>query len=200
MANKPVMNVEDVEPMSFGEGRFGGEFRWVSQQIGAQKLGFNHVVIPPGNSSFPYHYHDGLEEGFFIIEGNGLLRYGGEEYPLRAGDAIACPIGSRSAHQITNNSDAELKYLAFSTKQSPEVAHYPDSNKIGIFSDPDPDAEPGSPPFRMLVMADAGVGYFEGEDLGDEKESTEGEDLGDENESTEGEESTRAEETTEDEE
>ncbi len=165
MATKPVMNVEDVEPISFGNGgRFEGKFRWVSREIGAQKLGYNYVVLAPGKTAFPYHYHRGNEEAFFIIEGTGLLRHGDEEYPLRAGDAIACPAGSGSAHQITNDSDAELKYLAFSTKRGPEVAHYPDSNKIGILDDPDPDAEPGSPPLRLIVMEDAGVDYWEGED------------------------------------
>ena len=119
MANKPVTNIEDVEPISFGNGgRFEGEFRWISQGIGAEKLGYNHVVLAPGKTSFPYHYHRNIEEAFFILEGTGVLRYGGEEYPLSAGDMICCPVGRRSAHQISNDSDADLKYLAISSKPS----------------------------------------------------------------------------------
>ena len=56
-----------------------------------------------------------------------------ERHPLRAGDVVACPPGGPdSAHQIRNTSvDAELRYLAVSTTQSPDMFHYPDSGKTG---------------------------------------------------------------------
>ena len=48
MNTKPVMNIEDVEPIKFGDGgRFEGEFRWISREIGAKKLGYNHVDCRP---------------------------------------------------------------------------------------------------------------------------------------------------------
>ena len=137
MASKPIMNVEDVEPISFGDGgRFEGEFRWISREIGAQKLGYNHVVLAPGKTAFPYHYHRGNEEAFFILVGSGLLRYGGEEFPLRAGDAIAYPTGSGSAHQITNNSDAELKYLAPAPNRVPRLRIIPTRTRSASWTTP----------------------------------------------------------------
>jgi hypothetical protein len=31
MSNKPVVNIQDIEPITFGNGgRFEGQFRWVS--------------------------------------------------------------------------------------------------------------------------------------------------------------------------
>ena len=165
MAGKPVVNIDDIEPITFGNGgRFEGQFRWVSQHNGAKKLGYNMVTLAPGKSAFPYHFHLANEEAFFILEGTGSLRLDGEEYPLRPGDVVSCLVGKASAHQITNDSDADLKYLAISTKQGPEVACYPDSDKYGMMGDLDPDAGPGQPPFRLVVKADAGVDYWEGEE------------------------------------
>ena len=165
MSNNPVVNIEDIEPITFGNGgRFEGQFRWVSQHNGAVKLGYNFVSLAPGKTAFPYHFHRGNEEAFFILEGTGLLRYDGEEHPLRAGDVVACPAGKGSAHQITNDSDDDLKYVAISTKLGPEVVHYPDSNKIGMMGDPDPGDPPDQPPFRLIVKGDVGVDYWEGEE------------------------------------
>ena len=92
------------------------------------------------------------------------MRYAGAEYPLRPGDVVSCPAGQGSAHQITNDSDADLKYAAISTKLGPEVVHYPDSNKIGMMGDRDPGDPPDQPPFRLIVKDDAGVDYWEGEE------------------------------------
>ena len=68
MANKPVVNVEDVDPITFGNGgRFEGHFRWISQQNGAEKLGYNMVTLSPGKTAFPYHFHRANEEAFFAM-------------------------------------------------------------------------------------------------------------------------------------
>lgn len=49
---------------------------------------------------------------------------------------IACAVGGpETAHQIVNTSNAELKYLAVSTRLSPEVCDYPDSEKFGVYAE-----------------------------------------------------------------
>ena len=60
---------------------------------------------------------------FFILEGEGKIRMGPETWPIGKGDLIACPPGGKgTAHQIINTGAAELKFLAVSTKLSPELA------------------------------------------------------------------------------
>ena len=72
---------------------------------------------------------------FFIVRGTGLLRYGNETRNIRAGDLICCPTGGpETAHQIVNDSDAELAYLSISTMLPAEICEYPDSNKVGAFA------------------------------------------------------------------
>ena len=50
---------------------------------------------------------------FFILEGEGELRFGAARYPLRPGDVLACPTGGAEvAHQIINTGTATMRYLA----------------------------------------------------------------------------------------
>ncbi|MGL6291176.1 MAG: cupin domain-containing protein, partial [Silanimonas sp.] len=65
----------------------------ISPRIGAQKLGYNLTIVPPGKAAFPAHNHYGNEEMFLVLEGEGELRVGDARYPLRAGDVVACPVG-----------------------------------------------------------------------------------------------------------
>jgi uncharacterized cupin superfamily protein len=92
---------------------------------------------------------------FFIVSGKGLLRYGSETRPLRAGDFICCPTGGpETAHQIVNDSDAPLAYLSVSTNLPAEICEYPDSGKVGAF---------GKGGLRHMTNATDHVDYWTGE-------------------------------------
>jgi len=167
MSRKPIFNVEDAEFRTFAaRGRFEAQMARMAGEMGAQRLGFNVTRLAPGKISFPYHFHHVLEELFLVIDGSGTLRYDGEEYPLRKGDLVCCPPGPDSAHQIINDSDDDLLYLAVSNADSPDIAEYPDSGKYAVSHRPDPN-EP-VPAFRKLGLSDTEVDYFEGEELANE--------------------------------
>ena len=95
----------------------------------ARKLGASVDTVAPGKRSCPYHCHHAEEEMFIVIEGSGTLRVAGEMLPLRVGDVVFIPPGPEYPHQIINTSDAPLKYLSISTRESPEIVEYPDSGK-----------------------------------------------------------------------
>ena len=95
----------------------------------ARKLGASVDTVAPGMRSCPYHCHHAAEEMFIVIEGCGTLRVAGEMLPLRSGDVVFIPPGPEYPHQIINPSDAPLKYLSISTRESPEIVEYPDSGK-----------------------------------------------------------------------
>lgn len=159
MAKKPVINIDQLKYMDFGDGgKFECKMGLLGPAIGARDLGYNLTVVAPGKRAFPYHLHHKLEEMFFILEGNGTLRYNGEEYPIKKGDVIACPPGPGGAHQIINTGKAEMKYLSVSNSGGPEVAEYPDSGKVGIMCGPWE-----KPDLRIIVKNDGGIGYFDGE-------------------------------------
>jgi uncharacterized cupin superfamily protein len=122
--------------------------------LGSKKLGYNVTVVPQGKSAFPFHSHGVNEEMFFVLEGEGEVRIGSETYSIRGGDVIACPPGGpETAHQIANTGDAELRFLAVSTKLSPEIVEYPDSGKFGVLCDG----------FRFLGRAEESLGYWDDE-------------------------------------
>ena len=95
----------------------------------AHKLGASIDTVAPGKRSCPYHFHYAQEEMFIVLEGTGTLRVAGEMLPLRAGDVVFIPAGPEYPHQIINTSELPLKYLSVSTRESPEIVEYPDSDK-----------------------------------------------------------------------
>lgn len=95
----------------------------------AQKLGASVDIVAPGKRSCPYHFHYAQEEMFVVIEGQGTLRVAGQMLPIKTGDVVFIPPGPEYPHQLINTSDAPLKYLSISTRETPEVCEYPDSGK-----------------------------------------------------------------------
>ena len=108
--------------------------------------------IPPGKANYPYHYHMGNEEVFYVISGRGTLETPEGDKPIKAGDVFVCPVGPAGAHRIVNTSQEKLVYLDCDTVSSPEVVYYPRTGKVGIMGD-------GPRFFKM----DGDVGYYEGE-------------------------------------
>lgn len=133
---KPVINIHAAERTSISKGElFAESYAELSNKIGAKKLGYNVTTVPPGKRSCPYHNHLVNEEMFFILEGEGTYRFGGETYPVKAGDIIAAPAGGQeTAHHLINTGKFDLKYLSVSTMEEPEICEYPDSGKFLVTS------------------------------------------------------------------
>jgi uncharacterized cupin superfamily protein len=89
--------------------------------------------IPPLKASYHYHYHLKNEEVFYIISGSGILETPDGNKPISAGDIIVCPPSEKGAHRIVNSSEKEmLVYLDCDTVNYPDIAYYPNSDKVGI--------------------------------------------------------------------
>jgi uncharacterized cupin superfamily protein len=135
--DKRVVNLDELKLERFVKGdKFASDSVRIGPLLGAKDLGYSYDVVPPGKSSCPFHSHRGEEEMFYVVRGSGTLRYGDETRKIRAGDIVCCPTGGPdTAHQIVNDSDAELAYLSISTMMPVEVCEYPDSKKIGAFAE-----------------------------------------------------------------
>jgi uncharacterized cupin superfamily protein len=123
----------ECEEQKVEEGAFAFRRKRLGAAAGGQGIGVSWFELPPGKKAFPHHYHLANEEALFVLEGEGVLRLGAEEHPIRAGDYVAFPPGP-PAHQILNRSQAPLRFLAMSTMLEPEIAVYPDSKKVGVLS------------------------------------------------------------------
>lgn len=159
---KQIININDLDPKPFPapipdhlkEKYEGAKMAFAGPLLGAQKLGFNVTIVPPGKRAVQFHNHRVNEELFFILEGEGEVRIGTETFKIKQGDIISNPPGgAETAHQIINTSEKELKYLAISTKLYPDIADYPDSGKFGVLSEN----------FRYIGRENGSLGYFDGE-------------------------------------
>lgn len=130
----------------------------LSARTAASKLGASIDIVAPGKRSCPYHYHHAQEEMFVVIDGTGTLRVADEMLPLKAGDVIFIPPGPAYPHQIINTSDAALTYLSISTRESPEVIVYPDSDKVMATA-----AATDSEPIRLIQREADSIDYWDGE-------------------------------------
>jgi uncharacterized cupin superfamily protein len=150
-----VVNLDQLELKHFAKGeRFECRSVRIGPLLGAKDLGYSYDVVPPGKRSCPFHSHRAEEEMFFIVRGEGTLRYGDETRRIRAGDVICCPTGGpETAHQIVNDSGADLAYLSISTMMAAELCEYPDSGKIGAFGAAAP----------HMTRTQDGIDYWTGE-------------------------------------
>ncbi|TMA13272.1 MAG: cupin domain-containing protein [Deltaproteobacteria bacterium] len=152
-----------VEQMKVPDGSaFGGSRQRVGAAIGAKKLGYSFFAVPPGKAAFPFHLHHTNEEMIYIFEGEGILRLGKDEVQVSGGTFIAFPPGADHPHQLINTSNRDLRYLCVSTMEYPEIAEYPDSDKIGTYVT---GASDGG--FRALYRKEANVSYYDGESSGE---------------------------------
>jgi uncharacterized cupin superfamily protein len=124
----------------------------------AIKLGASYDILEPGKRGCPYHLHHAQEEMFVILEGVGHLRVAGEHLPIKAGDVIFIPPGPEYPHQIINTSAAQLKYLSISTRESPEIAEYPDSGKFLAYTSGERQDQ-----FKVMSRPGEDLDYWDGE-------------------------------------
>ena len=153
----PILNLGEVQFDDVEEnGLYTSSRGQISNHIGAKKLGYNLTVLPPGKVQCPFHCHHGEEEMFFILEGEGELRFGDKRYPIRKHDVIACPPGGPEvAHQIINTGATTMRYLALSTLVDVETCEYPDSQKISVVT--------GKRGLRKMFRAENTVDYYDRE-------------------------------------
>lgn len=157
---KPIINLDEVAYDDVEEnGRYTSSRATISDHIGARNLGYNLTVLPPRKVQCPFHCHHGEEEMFFILEGEGELRFGDRRYPVRRNDVIACPPGGPEvAHQIVNTGTETMRYLAISTLVEVEACEYPDSGKVLIVA-----GRRGDHDLRKMFRAEQTVDYYDRE-------------------------------------
>jgi uncharacterized cupin superfamily protein len=130
-------------------------FARLAPHLGAVKLGASVYDLPPGQSSFPYHYEYGCEEWLLVVAGRPTLRHPGGEDELEPGDLVGFPEGPEGAHKVTNRTDGTVRIMILSTKGGPGVAVYPDSDKLGVFTEDGAD--------DVMVRRESDVGYWDRE-------------------------------------
>ena len=106
----------------------------IGAPLGAELLGASLYELPPGESTWPYHYEHGAEEWLLVVSGRPTLRTPSGERQLEPGDVAVFPQGPNGAHKVTNATDESVRVVILSSKSPLAVVAYPDSHKIGIWT------------------------------------------------------------------
>jgi len=105
--------------------------RDLGRSAGSERTGLCHVEVAAGKQGAPHHCHSAEEEIFVILEGGGTLRLGDDQAPIRAGHVLGRPPGTGVAHSFRAG-DEGMTYLAYGTRDTNDIAYYPDSNKVNF--------------------------------------------------------------------
>lgn len=125
-----IINLFDTNDfVKAGKEKHRGSLKDVSKNFDAKKLGFHLETLDPKMFSCPYHWHEGEEELFIILEGEVTIRCNGEFRIVKKGDLIFYNTGPDSVHQMYNHTDQPCKFFALSNDGGPDACHYPDSKK-----------------------------------------------------------------------
>ena len=161
-----VWDVDWPEPGPFDEaadaaGYGGVRGRRLQRPLGAT---LNAAVweLEPGATQAPYHFHHGGEELLIVLKGTPTLRSPEGERELKEGEVVHFPRGPEGAHQLSNRTDAAVRYVVAASQGSPEIIEYPDSGKIAAMSRTETAA--GGPLFTVNRLEDA-VDYYDGESV-----------------------------------
>jgi len=127
----------------------------IGRRLGAELLGGSLYEIPPGEKTWPYHYELGCEEWLIAISGRPTLRGPEGERELEPGDVAVFPEGPAGAHQVFNRSDEACRVLILSSKSPVAIVHYPDSGKVGLWTDSDG--------YQAMLRSEPDLDYWEGE-------------------------------------
>ena len=132
-------------------------FSWRRKRIAGEHLGASLYELPPGQSTFPYHYELGSDELLVVVTGTPTLRAPDGERRLAPGDCMLFPSGPEGAHQLRNETDAPVRVLLVSNFALPRAAVQVDSGKLMIRWGTG-DGE------RLWFRRDDAVDYWDGED------------------------------------
>jgi uncharacterized cupin superfamily protein len=131
-------------------------FDWRRKRVAGEHLGASLYALPPGQTTFPYHYELGNDELLVVVAGSPTLRSADGERELKQGDCILFPSGETGAHQVINRSETEVRVLLVSNLALPRAAVQPDSRKMMIRWGVEADE-------RVWFPLDAAADYWQGE-------------------------------------
>ena len=80
----------------------------VDEAIGAKNLAIWHGEIGAGGKADP-HFHEEMEQAFFVLDGEGMFKLGEEEHRVGKGCLVFVPL--KLFHEVTPIGEAPLKLL-----------------------------------------------------------------------------------------
>ena len=144
----PDFTYDEQDPPGFRSGMLR-----LGTLLGAKRTGITVYEIPPGESLCPYHYEVGEEEWLLVLEGTATVRHPDGTEDLAPWEVACFRTGPQDAHEVRNDGDGTLRVLMFSDVVHPTATVYPDTDKIGIWTEPGAEG--------ALFKRASAVGYYD---------------------------------------
>jgi uncharacterized cupin superfamily protein len=132
----------------------------IAAKAGSEHLGASLYELPPGQASAPYHWHAANEEMLLVLQGRPTLRTPDGSREIEKGAMVAFPVGPEGAHQILNETEEPVRFIVFSEMIYPEIAVYPDSDKVGLRQHAPGSGRQG---LRLNFRSSQALDYWDGE-------------------------------------
>lgn len=105
----------------------------VSQQKSGGDYGLYRVEMGPHAGGAAAHYHRGISEAFYILDGNMLLFDGDNWVEATTGDFLYVPPGS--VHGFRNDADTPAEVLVLFSPGAPRESYFEGLAHIGSLTD-----------------------------------------------------------------
>jgi len=96
---------------------FRGGKSGVKYLMRGPRIDWGVILLLPGEK-LAGHYHNEVEETFYIVEGEGTMLVNGEGLSVAAGDALR--MEARDKHEIQNTGSTSLKLVFIKCPYLPE--------------------------------------------------------------------------------
>jgi uncharacterized cupin superfamily protein len=126
-----IVAAGDVAAEEIRRGATAMAVRRLGPALGAVHTGLRLVEIEPGALGYPPHCHSADEELFVVLDGEGSVRLGDDERPVRAGHVVSRPPGTGVAHAFRAGA-RPLVLLGYGTRDPNDMVWYPRSGKVAL--------------------------------------------------------------------
>jgi len=140
MSGYAIVDPDDVED-AYADSDVPGEFRRLTDALGAEQLSATLIRIPP-HGDFEQgtgHYHDEVEELYLVTRGTLTMRFGDEIRRVGPGSAVRVAPATARSHR--NEGDEPVEMWAISRRIDEG-----DATKLDDFWEASPDARRSIPP------------------------------------------------------
>lgn len=106
-----------MEKVNESDMAFRGGASGVKYLFRGPRIDWGVILLLPGEQ-LGTHYHEEVEETFYLLSGQATLLAGDEEVSLAAGDAVRLPAPER--HNLRNDSSEPAKFVFIKSPYLPK--------------------------------------------------------------------------------
>jgi len=119
-------------PEPFASRMAGREKRPLGDLFGLVNFGVNLTRLTPGSVSALRHAHSKQDELVYVLEGHPTLRTNAGRTRLAPGMCAGFKAATGDAHQLANESDADVVYLEIGDRTPGDEGSYPDDDLCAV--------------------------------------------------------------------